>query len=278
QPESHGYIGERLDADAGLQYLNARYYDPKLAMFIQPDWWEVTKAGVGTNRYAYAGGDPVNGRDPGGNASSTSIRDVRTLNSSSNPFTGNHGGSQSSDRVLESGKISHGSSPGSGNADFYRVQNCICQIIKPHHAIILSNPTNWPLIGGALLRGSIDSPNITNITSGNPDLDAIFGGFRGSSEDKKGQSYPGTLDELNDRLEEFADSVPGSSKEKRQDGGIVIVLPDGTQVSTYPERKKSGTDKPGFQITKSGQSTRNGIKGTVEGGKVREREDDSEGE
>ncbi|WP_227754607.1 RHS repeat domain-containing protein, partial [Stagnihabitans tardus] len=42
QPESHGYIGERLDADAGLQYLNARYYDPKLAMFIQPDWWEVT--------------------------------------------------------------------------------------------------------------------------------------------------------------------------------------------------------------------------------------------
>ncbi|NBZ90083.1 polymorphic toxin-type HINT domain-containing protein, partial [Stagnihabitans tardus] len=68
QPESHGYIGERLDADAGLQYLNARYYDPKLAMFIQPDWWEVTQPGVGTNRYAYAGGDPVNGRDPGGNA------------------------------------------------------------------------------------------------------------------------------------------------------------------------------------------------------------------
>src|SRR5690606_11430344 len=65
-PETKGFIGERYDAGAGLQYLNARYYDPKLAMFLQPDWWEVTKEGVGTNRYAYAGNDPVNGRDPGG--------------------------------------------------------------------------------------------------------------------------------------------------------------------------------------------------------------------
>jgi hypothetical protein len=36
-------------------------------MFLQPDWWEVTKPGVGTNRYAYSFGDPVNKMDPGGN-------------------------------------------------------------------------------------------------------------------------------------------------------------------------------------------------------------------
>ncbi len=58
--ETKGFIGERFDADAGLQYLNARYYDPELGMFIQPDWWEVQVPGVGTNRYAYAGNDPVN--------------------------------------------------------------------------------------------------------------------------------------------------------------------------------------------------------------------------
>jgi hypothetical protein len=29
--ESHSYIGERLDADAGLLFLNARYMDPQLA-------------------------------------------------------------------------------------------------------------------------------------------------------------------------------------------------------------------------------------------------------
>ena len=66
-PETKGFIGERHDADAGLQYLNARYYDPKLGLFLQPDWWEVTQAGVGTNRYSYSGNDPINGADPSGN-------------------------------------------------------------------------------------------------------------------------------------------------------------------------------------------------------------------
>jgi RHS repeat-associated protein len=66
-PESKGWIGERYDADAGLQYLNARYYDPDLSLFLQPDWFEVTKAGVGTNRFSYSFNDPVNKFDPGGN-------------------------------------------------------------------------------------------------------------------------------------------------------------------------------------------------------------------
>jgi len=34
--ETIGFIGERYDEDSVLQYLNARYYDPDLAMFIQP--------------------------------------------------------------------------------------------------------------------------------------------------------------------------------------------------------------------------------------------------
>lgn len=67
RPEDIGWIGERKDAAAALQYLNARYYDPELAMFIQPDWLDPTEPGVGTNRYAYAGNDPVNLTDPGGN-------------------------------------------------------------------------------------------------------------------------------------------------------------------------------------------------------------------
>jgi RHS repeat-associated protein len=66
-PETKGWIGERYDADAGLQYLNARYYDPALGMFLQPDWFEVTKVGVGTNRFSYCGGDPVNCSDANGN-------------------------------------------------------------------------------------------------------------------------------------------------------------------------------------------------------------------
>ena len=65
--EDKGFVGERYDAGAGLQYLNARYYDPRLGLFLQPDWFEVTQPGVGTNRFSYSGNDPVNWRDPGGN-------------------------------------------------------------------------------------------------------------------------------------------------------------------------------------------------------------------
>ena len=65
--EAHGYIGERFDPATQLQYLNARYYDPELALFIQPDWLDPTRPGVGTHRYAYAGQDPVNLSDPEGN-------------------------------------------------------------------------------------------------------------------------------------------------------------------------------------------------------------------
>jgi hypothetical protein len=39
-----------------------------LGLFIQPDWFEVTKPGVGTNRYAYSANDPINKFDPGGNS------------------------------------------------------------------------------------------------------------------------------------------------------------------------------------------------------------------
>ncbi|MBU0644276.1 MAG: RHS repeat-associated core domain-containing protein [Alphaproteobacteria bacterium] len=66
--ETKSNTRERFDADAGLQYLNARYYDPRLGMFIQPDWLDPTQQGVGLNRFAYSANDPVNLRDPSGNA------------------------------------------------------------------------------------------------------------------------------------------------------------------------------------------------------------------
>jgi len=65
-PEPKGFIGERFDSETGLMDLNARYYDPVLARFISPDSLDPILPGVGTNRYAYALNDPVNGRDPTG--------------------------------------------------------------------------------------------------------------------------------------------------------------------------------------------------------------------
>ncbi|PZF75042.1 hypothetical protein DK847_20345, partial [Aestuariivirga litoralis] len=64
--QGKGYINERYDPETGLQYLHARYYDPLLARFLTPDTWDPDLAGVDTNRYAYAGDDPVNGSDGNG--------------------------------------------------------------------------------------------------------------------------------------------------------------------------------------------------------------------
>ena len=65
--ESKGWIGERDDPETGLIYLNARYYDPLLARFISPDWFDPQDPGVGTNRYAYALNNPIWLKDPTGN-------------------------------------------------------------------------------------------------------------------------------------------------------------------------------------------------------------------
>ncbi|MEQ1518748.1 MAG: RHS repeat-associated core domain-containing protein, partial [Usitatibacteraceae bacterium] len=60
------YINERFDAETGLQYLHARYYDPNLGRFLTPDTWDPILAGVDFNRYAYAANDPVNFSDSNG--------------------------------------------------------------------------------------------------------------------------------------------------------------------------------------------------------------------
>ncbi len=65
--ESKGWIGERDDPETGLTYLNARYYDPVLARFVSPDWFDPSMLGVGTNRYAYALNNPIAHKDPSGN-------------------------------------------------------------------------------------------------------------------------------------------------------------------------------------------------------------------
>lgn len=75
--ETKGYIGENFDAETGLLYLNARYYDPIFARFISPDWWDPWKEGVGTNRYSYSENDPVNKSDPSGHATGDSDTDSK---------------------------------------------------------------------------------------------------------------------------------------------------------------------------------------------------------
>jgi RHS repeat-associated protein len=64
--EPKGWIGERTDPETGLTYLHARYYDASLGRFLSPDWWDVSDPAVGTDRYGYSMGDPINKADPSG--------------------------------------------------------------------------------------------------------------------------------------------------------------------------------------------------------------------
>ncbi len=62
-----GYDGEQIDADTGLVYLRARWYDPANGRFLSMD----SHPGAATNAltlndYLFASGNPIDGRDPSG--------------------------------------------------------------------------------------------------------------------------------------------------------------------------------------------------------------------
>jgi len=57
------YTDQKLDIQSGLYYYKARWYDPEVGRFLQPDPIGYSD---GINLYAYVGGDPVNSTDPTG--------------------------------------------------------------------------------------------------------------------------------------------------------------------------------------------------------------------
>jgi hypothetical protein len=61
-----------------LTTLLAVFASQASAMFIQPDWFEPTEPGVGTNRYSYSLNDPINNLDPEGNDAYPVSRDVKS--------------------------------------------------------------------------------------------------------------------------------------------------------------------------------------------------------
>jgi RHS repeat-associated protein len=66
-PTALGFTGQRLDANVGLLYYRARYYDPGLGRFIQPD---TTVPDPGNpqnlNPYGYVLNNPLKHVDPSG--------------------------------------------------------------------------------------------------------------------------------------------------------------------------------------------------------------------
>ena len=66
-PTGVGYTGHVNDADTGLVYMQQRYYDPVAGRFLSVDpVVSDPQSGVGFNRFAYVGNNPMNNVDPTG--------------------------------------------------------------------------------------------------------------------------------------------------------------------------------------------------------------------
>lgn len=66
------FAGQYLDAETGLYYLCARYYDPTTAQFMSVD----PALSSTLSPYAYTGGNPLNAVDPSGRASFNQLDDL----------------------------------------------------------------------------------------------------------------------------------------------------------------------------------------------------------
>jgi hypothetical protein len=226
-----------------LTTLFAVFASQASAMFIQPDWFDPTQPGVGTNRYAYSFNDPINNRDANGNMADVGPGDIL-----GGIVVGAIVAIDAQIDRLDDGKVN--GSQGLG------IANGAKELSIAGAELFVGNSSSGVTVGD----------NVLSITSGNPGLDGVFGGFDDTKE-PKGQAYPGTLGELNGELA----GLPGADVKPRPDGGATITLPDETKITTYPGRTSTG--KPGWAITKP-RSKKESIKGSTEGERTAEAEKD----
>ncbi|MEX3010524.1 RHS repeat-associated core domain-containing protein [Hoeflea sp. TYP-13] len=229
----HALVGAYASA-SGLAingFKQARALDVQMVRFISPDDWDPNIPGVGPNRYSYSQNDPINKSDPSGHQ-----------------FADPGVGILGADRYRSNASKTYGNS---------------IQPVSPHSKSF--DPKNdFGLLGAALglaiglaILGSEDAQisKSTGIKSGNPDVDAIFGGAVPTDKGRKAFDVEGTTK----GFEEALAGIPGA-KQHGTDGGTTTTLPDGTKVDIYKGR--TSTKRPGFAVTKPGAKKAR-IKGSI---------------
>ncbi|MBI3337113.1 MAG: RHS repeat-associated core domain-containing protein [Candidatus Staskawiczbacteria bacterium] len=83
--EQRKFIGQEHDDDTGLDYLNARYYNPNTGRFISQDpmFWDFSEDYLSDpqqwNSYSYARNNPIVGSDPSGESAELNIRPLTPI-------------------------------------------------------------------------------------------------------------------------------------------------------------------------------------------------------
>src|SRR5260370_24433954 len=84
-----GFTGQYNDAVTGLDYYNARYYDPVVGRFLSVD--KATGNMQGADPYAYVGGNPETKNDPTGSRACDISGDCAPLTSIVSPSSPSSG-------------------------------------------------------------------------------------------------------------------------------------------------------------------------------------------
>jgi len=255
--EGLGYIGQRDDPETGLidpatglpdperglLYLNARYYDPEIGRFLSPDWWDPTEPGVGTNRYAYAGNNPIGSSDPTGHI--TTDDDGYTGSESTRELNERERTRGLNNRSLADAQARNEGGQGRGNHGGYQDPTArqiaatdeydyYTSVPAPNSPVLPGTPANqaWAdsfirsidyMCGGCLF--SEEDPAKRPV----PELDAtgkVHGSFGLNVPDPNGVNLPETRDDIpgewtDDDLEQLSDDL-GVSIETREKEAVEL--------------------------------------------------------
>jgi RHS repeat-associated protein len=100
----HLYTGQEKDTETGLYYYRARYYDPNLARFVQPDsvMQNVYDPQM-LNRYSYVRNNPLKYTDPTGQVAKLTINDEdMTITIEANYYIYGKGASKNVATIMQS--------------------------------------------------------------------------------------------------------------------------------------------------------------------------------
>ncbi len=145
--EQRKFIGQEYDADSGLDYLNARYYNPSIGRFTSEDpmFWNFDQSWLADpqsqNAYAYARNNPIIYLDPNGEKAEVIMKEIyMPLGKNLVPISGAHGFIQIIPEVgsgLTGSKYTIGGYPSDGKPSGGKLQ---AQINNPGDYYCSSNP------------------------------------------------------------------------------------------------------------------------------------------